>query len=579
VGGDKVVSFVDVPGHERFVRNMLAGAHGLDAVVLVVAADESVMPQTREHFEICRLLGIPRGLVVLTKCDAADADSQALAEMEARELVAGSFLEGAPVLRVSARTGEGLDALRGALAALAGETPERSAAGVLRIPVDRVFTQHGFGTVVTGTVVSGILAVGDELEVLPSGPRTRARGLQTHGESVERAGAGSRVAVNLAGLEKDAIRRGDVCCHPGTLRPTSLLDVELALLSSAKELADGARVRVHVSSAEAIGRVRLLGGAPVPPGGGAVAQLRLERPVIAGRGDRLVLRSYSPATTIGGATVLDPLPPKRRAADRAFVERVRACADWTEIAIAFVEDAGRVGIEAPALAARLTLPLAVVVAAMRGQEAVAALESGPVVFLALRELRDLARAVRAELEHFHRDQPLRPALPREELRERVFAGAPAAALDLVLASLDRSGEVRLLPDAVAASTHSVTLSGPEEAARTRLVDAAREAGLAGIDVAAIADRGGPPRPLLDRVARVLVNDRVLERVGDALVLRDHLEAFKAGVRERFPAGSRLNVAVVKEMTGLSRKFVIPLLEYLDRERVTRRSGADRTVLG
>jgi selenocysteine-specific elongation factor len=571
---------VDVPGHERFVRNMLAGAHGVDAVLLVVAADESVMPQTREHFEICRLLGIPRGVVVLTKCDVADADSQALAEMETRELVAGSFLEGAPVVRVSARTGMGLEGLRTALASLAEATPARPAEGLLRLPVDRVFTRHGFGTVVTGTVVSGVLAVGEEVEVLPGRRRTRARGLQTHGDTVERAPAGSRVAANLAGLDKDAIARGDVLCHPSTLRPTSLLDVEVVQLSSAKALTDGARVRLHVASAEAMARVRLLGGPPVPPGGRSVAQLRLERPVVAGRGDRLILRSYSPATTIGGALVLDPLPPKRRAADRPFLERVLACRDWTEAAVAFVEDAGRVGIEAPALAARLTLPLGVVVGGLRGQGSIAALESGPVVFLALRELRDLARAVRAELASFHREQPLRPGLPREELRERVFAGAPAAAFELVLASLERSGEVRLLPDAVAARTHAVTLSAPEQAARTWLLDAAREAGLAGIEIAEIAARGSPPRPLLERVARVLVTDRVLERVGDEpFVLREHLEGFKARIRERFPPGSRLDVAAVKEMTGLSRKFVIPLLEYLDRERVTRRSGTDRTVLG
>jgi selenocysteine-specific elongation factor len=571
---------VDVPGHERFVRNMLAGAHGLDAVLLVVAADESVMPQTREHFEICRLLGIPRGLVVLTKCDAADADSQALAEMETRELVAGSFLEGAPVLRVSARTGMGLDTLRASLLALAEETPARSTDGILRIPVDRVFTQRGFGTVVTGTVVSGTLGVGDELEVLPAGPRTRARGLQTHGDTVERATAGSRVAVNVAGLDKDAVVRGDVLCHPGTFRPTSLLDVELVQISSAKALTDGARVRLHVASAEAMARVRLLGGPAVPPGGRAVAQLRLERPVVAGRGDRLILRSYSPATTIGGALVLDPLPPKRRAADRPFLERVRVCRHWTEAAVAFVEDAGRVGIEAPALAARLTLSLAAVVAGLRGQDTIAALESGPVVFLALRELRELARAVRTEVERFHRDEPLRPGLPREELRERVFAGAPGAAFELVLASLERSGEIRLLPDAVAARAHAVMLSAPQEAARARLVDAAREAGLAGIEISEMAARGAAPRPLLERVARVLVTDRVLERVGtERLVLREHLEGFKARIRERFPPGSRVDVAAVKEMTGLSRKFVIPLLEYLDRERVTRRSGADRTVLG
>jgi selenocysteine-specific elongation factor len=574
------VSFVDVPGHERFVRNMLAGAHGLDAVLLVVAADESVMPQTREHFAICRLLGIARGLVVLTKCDLADAETQALAEMEARELVAGSFLEEAPVLRVSARTGAGLEELRSALLSLAERAPVRPAEGLLRVPVDRVFTRHGFGTVVTGTVVAGTLAVGDQLEVLPAGHRARARGLQTHGDTVERASAGSRVAVNLAGLEKEDVVRGDVLGHPGTLRPTSLLDVELAQLPSAKLLTDGARVRLHVASAEVMARVRLLGGPPVPPGGRALAQLRLEQPVVAGRGDRVILRSYSPATTIGGATVLDPLPPKRRVADRPTLGRVQASTSWTEAAVVFVEEAGRVGVEAPALAARLTLPLADVLAGLRGLDAVVGLGADPVVFVSLRVLRDLTAAVRAELERFHRDHPLREALPREELRERVFAGTPAGAFDLVIASLARSGEARLLPDAVASGTHVVTLSAPEEAARTRLLEVAREAGLAGIDLGEVARRGPVARPPLERVARVLLAERMLERVGDGpLVLREHLDAFKARVRETFPPGSRLDVAAVKEMTGLSRKFVIPLLEYLDRERLTRRAGSDRTVLG
>ncbi len=559
---------------------MLAGAHGLDAVLLVVAADESVMPQTREHFQICRLLGISRGLVVLSKCDVADLESQALAELEARELVAGSFLEGAPVLRVSARTGAGLPDLRAALRALAETTPTRAAEGLLRVPVDRVFSLRGFGTVVTGTVVSGSLALGDELEVLPAGQSTRARALQTHGAPVGRASAGTRVAVNLAGLETRDVKRGDVLGHPGTLRPTSLLDVELAQLPSAKPLADGARVRLHVASAEAMARVRLLGGPPVPPGGTSLAQLRLERPVVAGRGDRLILRSYSPATTIGGATVLDPLPPKRRAADRSTLERLRSRADWSSAAEAMIEEAGRRGIDAPTLAARLTVPLAVLVPALRAGEAVMALGADPPTFVSTRALRALEASVRKELARFHREQPLRAALPREELRERVFARAPAAAFELVLASLERAGEVRLFPDAVALSGHVVTLSPQEEAARGQLLEAARAAGVAGIELGELAPRGPAARPLLERVSRVLMAERVLERVGEGqLVLREHLDIFKAQVRERFPAGSRLDVAAVKEMTGLTRKYVIPLLEYLDRERVTRRAGGERTVLG
>ena len=311
LAADLVASFVDVPGHERFVRNMLAGAHGIDAALLVVAADESVMPQTREHFHICRLLGIPRGLVVLTKCDAADPDAQAVAEMEARELVAGSFLDGRPVVRVSSKTGEGLDALRTALLALARESKARPADGLLRLPVDRVFSLKGFGTVVTGTLAGGELADGEELLALPSGRRVRVRGLQVHGEAVEQARAGTRTAVNLAGAEVEGLARGDVLVRAGTLRATSILDVELSLLASARALRDGARVRVHAASAEVLARVRLLDGDVVAPGGGSLAQLRLESPAVAGRGDRLVLRSYSPAETIGGALVLDPLAPRR----------------------------------------------------------------------------------------------------------------------------------------------------------------------------------------------------------------------------------------------------------------------------
>ncbi|HSB62321.1 MAG TPA: selenocysteine-specific translation elongation factor, partial [Vicinamibacteria bacterium] len=357
LGEGLVASFVDVPGHERFVRNMLAGAHGIDAVVLVVAADESVMPQTREHFHICRLLGIPRGLVALTKCDLADADSQALAELEARELVAGSFLEGRPVLRVSALTGLGLDALRDALRALAVEAPPRPSGGLLRLPVDRAFTMRGFGTVVTGTLVSGALDLGEEVEVLPAGRRARVRGLQVHGSSVDRAEAGTRTAVNLAGLDVSDLVRGDVLARPETLRPTAMLDVELALLRGERALVDGARVRVHLASAEVLARVRLLGERRLEPGRAGFAQLRLERPAVAGRGDRVVLRAYSPATTIGGALVLDPLPPKRRASDRPRLERLREAREPAAAAAALVAEAGPAGLDAPALVSRLGLPI------------------------------------------------------------------------------------------------------------------------------------------------------------------------------------------------------------------------------
>ena len=578
LGEGIVASFVDVPGHERFVRHMLAGAHGIDAVALVIAADESVMPQTREHFHICRLLGVPRGLVVLTKCDLADADTRAIAEMEALELVAGSFLDGRPVVPVSARTGEGLDRLREALLALAREAPPRSSEGLLRLPVDRVFSMKGFGTVVTGTLVAGELAVGEEIEALPSGRRARVRGLQVHGETVERATAGTRTAVNLAG-DAAFLARGEVLARPGTLRPTRMIDAELHLLPGARPLADGARVRVHAASAEVLARVRLLGAEALEPGRSALAQLRLETAGVVGRGDRLVLRSYSPSETIGGAVVVDPLPPRRRSSDRAAVERLREATSLLAAAEAFVAEAGPAGIDAPLLAARLAVPLARLAAELPAAPALVELGQDPAVVLARASLHRLGGEALAALEAFHRDQPLKEGMPREELRTRVFREAPSVAFDRVLADLAAEGRVRLLPDLVAAARHEVRLSAGEEEARLLLVTEAQAAGVTGVEVPALAARSGRDPRLLDRVARVLVAERVLGRVGDALLVHaDHLAALKRQVRERWPPGSKVEVPAFKELLGLSRKHAIPLLEYLDRERVTRRAGNDRVVL-
>jgi selenocysteine-specific elongation factor len=578
LGDGVVASFVDVPGHERFVRHMLAGAHGIDAVALVVAADESVMPQTREHFHICRLLGVPRGLVVLTKCDAADEDSQAIAELEVRELVAGSFLDEAALVRVSARTGEGLPALREALLALARASPPRPAEGLLRLPVDRVFSMKGFGTVVTGTLVAGELTTGEEIEALPSGRLARVRGLQVHGESVECAAAGTRTAVNLAG-EVEGLARGEVLTRPGTLRATSMVDAVVSLLPDARPLADGARVRVHVASAEVLARVRLLGPDSLEPGTSELAQLRLERPAVAGRGDRLVLRSYSPPDTIAGAVVVDPVPPRRSTSDRPAVERLRDASDLLAAAEAMVAEAASSGIAAPLLAARLTVPLARLSAEVPASASMVALGPDPAVVLSRGALARMGEEALVALEAFHEGSPLKVAMPREELRGRVFGAAPAIAFEQVLADLAAAGRVRLLPDAVAAARHEVRLSAGEEEARTLLLETALAAGLSGVELPALAERSKRDARLLERVARVLTTERVLGRVGEGLLVhRDRLEALKLQVRERWPAGSKIEVGAFKDLTGLSRKYVIPLLEYLDRERVTRRAGNDRIVL-
>jgi selenocysteine-specific elongation factor len=571
----EVASFVDVPGHERFVRHMLAGAHGIDVVLLVVAADESVMPQTREHFAICRLLGIRRGLVALTRCDVADPELQDLAEAEVRELIRGSFLEEAPLLRVSGRTGEGLDDLRRALDVLAATPRDRDDARLLRLPIDRVFTLHGFGTVVTGTLVSGALQQGDEVEVLPAGRRARVRGLQVHGRSRDVVGADNRAAVNLAGVEVADLARGEVVCHPGRLRATSVLDVRLELLPGARELGDRARVRVHAASAEVLARVRLGTGRSLAAAAAADAQLRLEAPIVAVRGDRLVVRSYSPAETIGGARVLDPAPTRRRPGTAPPLE-----ATDDAVIRALVGAAGRAGVELRALGARLGVAVESLRPKLAATDVVLVpAEGGGEVALAAAVLSDLGAAAEGALGRYHAEQPLRATMPREELRARAFARAAPGAFGVVMEDLQRRGRVRLEGDGVAAAGHAVRLGGDEAALVEALRAKARSAGCEGMEPASAgAGLGRDPR-LVEKLLRVLIQEGALVRVGERLVEAAALADLATRVRAHVAPGGKVDVAVVKDLTGLSRKFVIPLLEALDRARVTRRAGADRYLIG
>jgi selenocysteine-specific elongation factor len=354
--GDTRVAFVDVPGHERFVRNMLAGATGIDAVLLVVAADESVMPQTREHFAICRLLGVGTGVIALTKSDAADAETRAIARAEVADLAAGSFLERAAIVDVSARTGDGLDQLRAALIAVAANAPARSTDGPMRLPIDRAFSMKGFGTVVTGTLVSGALQVDDEVDLLPAGRRVRIRGLQVHGARVRDAESGQRVAVNLDGVDTAEIERGDLLATPGVFTHTLVADVEIDVLPDTKPLTHGTRVRVHHGTREALARVGVV-DRTITPGTRAHARLRLESPLVMTRDDRFVLRAYSPMITIAGGRVLDPHPPRTALRTAAARARFTALAPESPFAAAalMLEESGREGLPLSALTGRLGL--------------------------------------------------------------------------------------------------------------------------------------------------------------------------------------------------------------------------------
>ena len=460
--GDARVAFVDVPGHERFVRTMLAGVGGVDFVMLIVAADESVMPQTREHFDICRLLGIADGCVVVTKADAVDADTQALVALEVAELVHGSFLEGKPVVTVSARTGEGLDALRAVLAAAAARARPRPEDGIPRLPIDRVFTMRGFGTVVTGTLVSGRIAVGDELALVPGEGATKVRGLQVHGHPEDVATAGQRVAVNLGGVELDEVSRGQTLTAVGGLSITRRVDVDLELLASARPLKHGARVRVHQGTAEVLARVSIAGAdvAEVPAGGRALARLRLESAAALTRGDRVILRSYSPPLTIGAATVLDPAPTApgiRSAAGLRRLEELRG-ADAPAALAAMVRDRGLRGLPLADAVARAGIVPQQVEAACRALEHAGVVRRAGERLVSAAALATVSDKVAALVGEFHAQHPISEGLPREEARARLFAGVDAAIFEAVMQQLVKS---RVLVDRerLALSTTSRGLAG------------------------------------------------------------------------------------------------------------------------
>jgi len=568
------LGFVDVPGHERFVKNMLAGVGGIDLVLFVIAADESIKPQTREHFDICRLLGIKRGVIVLTKADVAEPDILELARLEAEDLAAGSFLEGAPVVPVSSITGLGLEELRHALARVAGEVPEKNASGYLRLPIDRVFSVKGFGTVVTGTLVSGTIAKDQEVELYPAGRRLRVRGVEVHGSAADRALAGQRTAINLTDIEPGEVTRGDVVSEPGRFRAVKRIDCRLDLLPSAKPLKNRAPVHFHCGTAEIEAEVRLPAGTgAVKPGQASYAQLVLRDPALLLPGDRFIIRMFSPVVTIGGGVVLDNGERRYRARDD-MAERLAAveCADTAERIARLVQEA-EFGLGLAELVARTGLREdEIAQAAQRaGLAHVMQAQSWYADRAWFQKTRErLAAAVR----EFHQGNPLAPGIAKQDLRSREM---PAAPLWLVDSLLSDAKELAVEGEIVRSRSHRVVLREDESAARAAIEQAFECAGLATPAVGEVLAQSGVEAARARSLLQILLRERQLVRVNDELVFhRSAIENLRQMMAARKSA--KFNVAAFKEWTGVSRKYAIPLLEYLDRERVTRREGDERRVL-
>jgi selenocysteine-specific elongation factor len=584
------LAFVDVPGHERFVKNMLAGAGGIDLVMLIVAADESVMPQTREHFQICRLLQVPAGVIVLTKADVADADMLELARLETRELVTGSFLDGAPIVAVSSKTGDGLDALRRALTSAASAVRERDRGGPTRLPVDRVFSIKGFGTVATGTLVSGRIRQDDELSVLPRGLTVKVRGLQVHGRHEGAADAGRRVAANLGGIEVADLARGDTLCAPGAFEPSRRVDAAVDLLADARALRHGARVRFHHGTTELLARIAVAsardgGGTPaeIPPGGSAYVRIRFEAPAVLTRGDRFIVRAYSPPVTIGGGVVLDPHPPRsaiRNAAALARYRRLDAPGGDTTASdsavLAFVDERGGAGISRDALISRAGLSASSADATLSRLVGLGRATRAGDLLVSPAVLQDLSRRLLAALTAHHAAQPLSDGMSREEARERLFGRAAPAVFEHVLGELVARGQIAGR-DRLAVAGHHVSLSPEEVRAQEAIGRLFREGGLAPPLESSLPAAANVSAAVADRVAKLLVRQKTLVRVDTLLFHADALAGLKADV-QALKGSARVDVSAFKERYGISRKYAIPLLEYLDRERITRRVGDSRVVL-
>jgi len=579
--GGLTIEIVDVPGHERFVKNMLAGVGGIDLAMLVIAADEGVMPQTREHLAICSLLHIKAGLIALTKADLVEPDWLELVREDVAGSVRDTFLAGAPILPVSAKTGQGLGDLRAALRALAEAVPPRGTDQLPRLPIDRVFTVKGFGTVVTGTLTAGALGVDDRVEVYPRKTEAKIRGLQTHSHPVTSARAGQRTAVNLQGLERAAIARGDVVGLPGTLVPSLLVDGTLELLKDApRPLRSRARVRFHVGTSEIMARALLLDRTELAPGETSFARFRLEGPLVARPGDRFVVRSYSPVVTIGGGTLLDVDPPRFKRKGPALVAHLTLLQTGNPEAVLeeHVRHVGAAGVRLGTLAGRVPFgpaQLRGLLDALQAAGRVIAVDRDwfihPDSFARLRTL------VVEALAAFHHASPLKPGMSREELRSRA-GGADERVFAFLLSALGVDGTVKTERDKVRLASHEVRLSPEQQRIIDRLEEDFLRAEAAPPSAEEALGRAGLGGDEEHELFQVLVQAGKLVRVKESLFFHTRaLDAIQTKLVALLRERKEIGPADIKDLLGISRKYAIPLLEFFDQRRVTARVGERRIL--
>lgn len=577
------IGIIDVPGHEKFVHHMVSGVVGMDMVLLVIAADEGVMPQTREHLDICHLLGVKRGLIAVTKTDLVDADWLDLVIEEIKEFTGGTFLYGCPVIPVSSTTGVGLDVLVKAIQGLVDALPEEAKSGIFRLPIDRVFTIKGFGTIVTGTLLSGEARVGDVVEILPKGIQARIRGIQTHNERVESIKAGHRTAINLQGVSKEEINRGDVISRSGLLWPSHLLDARLRLLKDVPPLKNRTRIRFHTGTTELFGRVILLDSEELAKGASSLVQFRLEEAVAVMPGDKFIIRRYSPAITLGGGEIIDNHPQKHKRYNDEVLKDLSNIenASPSQLLEYYIRRSGIPGIDLKGLIALTNLEPQVVIQHLKLLD-----EGKRVYFIDEAHERivhhttyeNIKTDIEKALREFHQHNPLKLGMSKEALRARVAPDIGLRFYNKALAELDAEDTLTIRNDTCALSGHKVLLSKAEKEIYDKVLSIFKQAGLQ------------PPRPdefpvalkvdhrLIKKIIDLLLEEgRLIRAKGDILFLKEDLESVVDLIHEFLKEKQGMEIGDFKELTGLSRKFAVPLLEYLDGKGITIRVG-DKRVL-
>ena len=569
---------VDVPGHEKFIKNMLAGAGGIDLAMLVIAADDGVMPQTVEHLDILTLLGIKDGLIVITKADTVDPEWLELMQEEIREKTQGSFLEGKPIVAVSAYTGQGIPELKEMLRKLVQEAEEKSLRIPFRLPVDRVFSVDGFGTVVTGTLIEGAINEGDLAELVPSGVQTRIRNLQVHGKSVDTAYAGQRVAINLAGLKKEDIQRGNCVARPGSVRVSRMLDVRLQnLKDSGRVIVNDSQVHLFHGSAVLLAKVVLFGRDELKPGESCYAQLRLTEPIATKNGDRFVIRFFSPLETIGGGVILDDQPRRHKRSDPRIQEilRIKESGSRDDVTVQLLAEFGTRLATAAQLVARLQREEADIQEELHdlcshGR----ALEPLPGRFIAASAVDRVWRDCQEVLALYHRLNPLHAGIQSAELRQKLFKGVERSIADALIAVLHREGKLKKLGDRYALSDFTVTLTKRQRGMREKLMKIYTTSGIETPITEHIME-GFPTneRPEARQVLESLITSGELILLTPQICLyRQVYEEILCAARTHFETGDSMTLAQLRDLLNTSRKYAQAIIEYFDKVHITKKDG-------